>query len=69
MTLNHLHDLTWRKSSYSNGQANCVEIANAWPDVAVRDSKDPDGPALVYTRAAMAAFVAGVKSGEFSDLG
>jgi hypothetical protein len=61
----HLAGLTWRKSSYSNGQANCVEVADAGPDVAVRDSKDPDGPVLLCTRAGMAAFVAGVKNGEF----
>jgi hypothetical protein len=60
----------WRKSSYSNSQGNCVEFA-ALPDgsVAVRNSRDPQGPALVYTRAEIAALIAGAKDGEFDDLG
>ncbi len=36
--------------------------------VAVRNSRDPHGPALVYTRAEIAAFIAGAKAGEFDDL-
>jgi hypothetical protein len=57
----------WRKSSYSNGQANCVEIRAGTPDtVAVRDSKDRGGPELAFTSEAWAAFVHGVKQGEFS---
>jgi len=60
----------WRKSTASNPSGNCVEIA-ALPDgsVAVRNSRDPAGPALVYTRAELGAFVAGAKDGEFDDLG
>ncbi|MGI5417405.1 DUF397 domain-containing protein [Actinomadura luteofluorescens] len=50
-------DLTntkWRKSSYSTSNGgNCVELANAAGAVAVRDSKDPDGPILLLTRAAL----------------
>ncbi len=38
----------WRKSRHSNGQANCVEVAGRPGSVAVRDSKDPDGPALAF---------------------
>jgi hypothetical protein len=59
-------DLThadWRKSSYSgtNG-GNCVEVARNLPGViAVRDSKDPGGPALVFTPADWEAFTAGLK--------
>ncbi|HET9171612.1 MAG TPA: DUF397 domain-containing protein [Actinospica sp.] len=60
---------SWRKSSYSNSQGNCVEFA-ALPDgsVAVRNSRDPEGPALVYTRAEISALLAGAKDGEFDDL-
>jgi Domain of unknown function (DUF397) len=57
----------WRKSSYSgsNGGA-CVEVARNLPGaVAVRDSKDPDGPKLAFAPDEWAAFTAGVKAGEF----
>ncbi|MDX6394465.1 MAG: hypothetical protein QOJ73_5528 [Streptosporangiaceae bacterium] len=57
----------WRKSSYSgdNGGA-CVEVARNLPGaVAVRDSKDPEGPKLVFTPDEWRAFAAGVRDGEF----
>ena len=59
----------WRKSQASNPSGCCVEVA-ALPDgaIAVRNSRDPAGPALVYTRAEVAAFLTGVKNGEFDDL-
>jgi hypothetical protein len=63
-------DVTWRKSSYSGASGgNCVEVAQ-FPDpaVAVRDSKDPEGPRLVLTRDSWQAFVTDVKSGEFNLL-
>jgi hypothetical protein len=61
--------VTWRKSRWSNPSGNCVEVA-ALPDgdVAVRNSRHPSGRALVYTRAEITAFLAGVKDGEFDDL-
>lgn len=61
-----LSGLTWRKSSRSNQQGgNCVETATL-PDGgrAVRDSKNPDGPALLFTPAEWAAFVEAVRAGE-----
>lgn len=56
----------WVKSSLSGGGNNCVEVARNLPDVvAVRDSKEPQGPALVFTKAEWAAFLEGAKGGEF----
>ncbi|WP_369213662.1 DUF397 domain-containing protein [Streptomyces flavofungini] len=53
----------WRKSSYSNGEGgNCVEVADGVPGVVpVRDSKDPQGPALIFGGTAWQAFVTGVQ--------
>ncbi|GAA1860186.1 DUF397 domain-containing protein [Actinomadura bangladeshensis] len=50
-----LTDAKWRRSSYSGSNGgNCVELADAvGAVVAVRDSKDPDGPVLLLTRAAL----------------
>jgi hypothetical protein len=59
-----LHMEAWRKSSYSGGAGNCVEVAgNLHGAVGVRDSKDPDGRALVFTAPAWLAFADRVKSG------
>ncbi|WP_369357271.1 DUF397 domain-containing protein [Streptomyces sp. cg2] len=56
----------WRKSSYSNTDGgNCIEVADNLPAlVPVRDSKDPHGPALVFSAAAWSAFVGAVKGGQ-----
>lgn len=56
----------WRKSSFSGGSGgNCVEVATNLPGViAVRDSKDPDGPVLTLTSAQWRSFAAGVKVGD-----
>jgi hypothetical protein len=58
---------TWRKASRSgNNGGNCVEVARNLPGiVAVRDSKDPHGPKLVFTPDEWCAFTAGVTAGEF----
>jgi hypothetical protein len=60
---------TWRRSRFSSPNGNCVEIA-ALPggSAAVRDSKDPQGPALVYPAAAVRGFVAAVRAGDFRNL-
>ncbi|MDT0268514.1 DUF397 domain-containing protein [Streptomyces sp. DSM 44915] len=61
--------VTWVKSAASAGDGNCVELASLPNgEVAVRNSRFPQGPALVYTPAEMRAFVSGVKSGEFDSL-
>jgi len=62
----NLTGLQWRKSTRSGGNNDCVEAADL-PNggMAVRDSKDPDGPILCFTAAEWEAFVVGVKDGEF----
>ena len=69
MSATELDGVSWQKSRISNSQGNCVEIA-ALPDggAAVRNSRDPQGPALIYTRAEMQALILGVKDGEFDHL-
>lgn len=52
---------TWFKSSYSNGDQNCVECAVVPNVVPVRDSKNPNGPALVVSKASWGAFLGLVK--------
>jgi hypothetical protein len=57
-----LSSARWHKSSYSDTQGNCVEVAGGLPGaVAVRDSKDPSGRALVFTRDEWATFLARVR--------
>lgn len=54
----------WRKSRRSGGQGGqCVEVADLGAAVAIRDSKNPDGPKLIFSRRKMAAFAARLKSG------
>lgn len=60
-------EATWIKSSYSGPTGgNCVEVAFlADGDVAVRNSRHLDGPALVFTRAEWDAFLGGARDGQF----
>ncbi len=63
MTTDHI---SWHKSSYSNGNGGaCVEVAEFGTTRAVRDSKNPTGPALQCTAAAWSAFTTGIRTGEF----
>ncbi len=52
----------WKKSSYSGNSGNCVEVAELSTVVAVRDSKEPDGPVLVIARNEWRQFVRSAKS-------
>jgi hypothetical protein len=59
----------WRKSSHSSGTGGqCVEVAAFSPSVAVRDSKNPDGPMLTFDAPTWAAFTGVIKVGRH-DLG
>jgi hypothetical protein len=60
-----LQHAIWHKSSYSGGQGGeCVEVAHGVPGlVPVRDSKNPEGGALIFPAAAWGEFVAGLKNG------
>ncbi|WP_446038450.1 DUF397 domain-containing protein [Streptomyces sp. SID1121] len=57
----------WRKSSYSGpSNGDCLEVADGYAHVPVRDSKNPHGPALAFPAPAWASFVAALKGGELS---
>ncbi|MDH6108841.1 hypothetical protein P3T36_002972 [Kitasatospora sp. MAP12-15] len=59
-------ELAWRKSTYSGGGGECVEVADGMPGVMpVRDSKDPEGGFLTFSADAWQAFVSGVQAGDF----
>ncbi|WP_406098088.1 DUF397 domain-containing protein [Kitasatospora purpeofusca] len=56
---------SWRKSTYSNGQGDCIEVADGSADIVpVRDSKDPDGPTLAFTTTAWTSFLTAIHTGE-----
>lgn len=69
MPATDLTDVTWQKSLHSNPNGACVEVALLpGGEIAVRNSRFPAGPALVYTHAEIAAFLAGAKDGEFDHV-
>ena len=64
-----LRGARWRKSGRSSAQGNCVEAAGLpGGAVAVRNSRHPAGPALIFTQAEIRAFLDGVRDGDFDDL-
>lgn len=64
MTLAQKHG-RWRKSSHSQQQVNCVEVASLSDVTAVRDSKNPNGGHLAFAPAAIGEFLNGVKAGQY----
>ena len=68
MPADELGAVAWIKSGRSNSTGNCVEFASVAGRVAVRDSKDPHGPALVFGRADIADLVSGLKAGAYDHL-
>jgi hypothetical protein len=64
-----LPGVTWQKSTYSNPSGNCVELARLpGGEIAMRNSRHPCGPALVYERAEIDAFLWAAKAGEFDSM-
>jgi hypothetical protein len=65
-----LTGLVWVKSSLSFANGNCVEVANLpGGNVAVRNSRKPEGPVLRFTPDEWHAFIGGVRNGEFDGFG
>jgi hypothetical protein len=60
--------LAWLKAHSSTANGQCVEVASAVGNIAIRDSKDPDGPILVYSASEFRAFLDGARNGEFDTL-
>ncbi|MEV8626029.1 DUF397 domain-containing protein [Streptomyces sp. NPDC051079] len=58
----------WVKAKASDGLNDCIELATVGESVAVRNSRDPEGPALIFTRSELAAFVDGASKGEFNAM-
>lgn len=64
-----LSEAVWRKSSYSSANGQCVEVADGLPGIVpVRDSKDPQGPHLVFEADAWTSFMRTVKAGELPSV-
>ena len=70
MSAGQLTAVAWQKSRRSNPSGNCVEMAElpGGAGIAVRNSRDPEGPALIYTLDEIAAFIAGARDGDFDNL-
>lgn len=64
-----LEGAVWRKSQRSNSQGQCVELARlSAGTVAVRNSRDPEGPALICPVDGIRELITGLRSGKFDDL-
>jgi hypothetical protein len=61
-------DLQWRTGARNTGSGNdCVEVAPATHSIAVRDSKDPQGPRLAFTRAELSTFFNAIRQGNYDS--
>jgi hypothetical protein len=61
--------LSWQKSRRSNPSGSCVEMAGLPNgEIAMRNSRDPEGPALIYTVDEIVAFIGGARDGDFDNL-
>jgi len=69
MPVGQLPHVVWHKSCHSGPSGNCVEMARL-PDrqIAVRNSRHPEGPALIYTRDEIIALLRGARDGDFDHL-
>ena len=64
-----LEGAAWRKSQRSNSQGACVELARLdSATVAMRNSRDPRGTALIYSAGAVRSMISALRAGEFDDL-
>jgi Domain of unknown function (DUF397) len=70
VTVDDISRALWRRSTFSNLNGACVEIARIpHKRICVRDTKDNgNGPILFFTNAEWSAFISGAKSGEFDNL-
>ncbi len=69
ITASDLPGAIWQKSQRSNSRGACVEMARLTDgSIAMRNSRFPDGPALVYTQAEVDALIGGAKDGDFDNL-
>ncbi|MEU3879787.1 DUF397 domain-containing protein [Streptomyces californicus] len=66
MAAGRLLGARWVKATASDGRDDCVELAQIGESIAMRNSRHPDGPALIFTKSELAAFVDGSSKGEFN---
>lgn len=69
MPASNLHEVHWRKGQRSSATGNCVQTAKLPSGgVGIRNSRQPDGPVLLFGDAEVRAFLEGIKDGEFDEL-
>ncbi|MFD4954075.1 DUF397 domain-containing protein [Streptomyces sp. NPDC058451] len=68
ISASRLTEARWIKASRSDGLNECIEVAEVGENIALRNSRDPEGPALIFTRGELSAFADGASKGEFRHL-